>query len=256
MCLQGAWHRPVISIYHLDMSAEQFVQASYRGLELGGERLKLFDFGPTTAHLECTKPLPNGTALKLETEDGVEIAVTVIRVHEQVGESSVPAGMRVRADGLKGAAKKWWKGLAGSDDPVIPEPALEAKPLDESPPEPVAEPAAEAPAADAAPEPAADTAPEPEAKTDEAVPEMVEDQVTNPVEARTSTKKTQIMNVAEIQAAIAEDEAAENAGGGNGAKTQQMSTAEVEAALAAEAAAKPAEDDKKKKKKRRKKKKR
>jgi len=247
--LLGGWDRPTID----SMSAEQFVQASYRGLQFG-ERLKLFDFGPNTAHLEVDQPLPHGTPLELQTEAGVQIPVIVVRVHEKVGESEAIPGMRVHAEGLSGDAKEWWSALVSTEDPTIPEPPAAVKALEETPaPEPVA---ADAPEPDAAEAPAAE--PEPAVATDDSdgVPDAIEAQATNPVESRTSTKRTQIMNVAEIQAAIAEEEGAAPEPAEDANKTQQMSQDEVQALLEKERAAAKSEDEapKKKKKKRRKKK--
>jgi hypothetical protein len=125
------------------MAGEVFVDVTYRGLELG-RRLKLREVGPSTAYLEHGTPMPVGAEVLLATDEGLSIAVTVVRVHEQVAGAEMPPGMRVQASGLDGAAAGWWRDLVSREDPQIPElevaPMRRPKPL-EPPPMPRPPPA-------------------------------------------------------------------------------------------------------------------
>lgn len=101
------------------MSDTEFVNVSYHGLEIGN-RLELSEFGPTTAYLEHPSPLPVGTSVQLETDDGHSISATVLRVQEQVSGSDHRPGMRLRAE-LAGDVQSWWTERVTCQDPVIPE---------------------------------------------------------------------------------------------------------------------------------------
>ncbi|HUH05333.1 MAG TPA: hypothetical protein VML75_25220 [Kofleriaceae bacterium] len=161
------------------MGSEQFVNVSYRGIDVGAA-LKMIEFGPTTAYLELTTPMPVGTTLEVETDGGLSLRATVLRIQEQVAGAEMPPGMRVRAIDLGADASAWWKSSVTTTDPVIPEPCLQLA----AEPAP-APPAVATPAPEPQPEPA--PAPQPEAPTaDDRQP-----------------RSTQIMDVSEIQAAIA-----------------------------------------------------
>lgn len=76
----------------------------------------------------------------------------------------------------------------------------------------------------------------------DAIPDEIESQVTNPIESRNSTKRTQIMNVAEIQAAIGESEDGAPDADDSDGKTRQMSQEELQATLDKERAAAGTDD--------------
>jgi hypothetical protein len=102
------------------MGAEQFVNVTCRGLEVG-KSLKLLDFGPSTAFLEAATPVPVGTPLEITTDNGLTIAARVVRVQEQVAGAETAPGMRVAVE-LGSKAKGWWAEQVSRTDPVIPEP--------------------------------------------------------------------------------------------------------------------------------------
>lgn len=158
------------------MSSEQFVNVSYRGIEVGTS-LKMIEFGPTTAYVELTTPMPVGTTLDLVTDaagaPSVAFKATVLRVQEQVAGAEMAPGMRVRAAKLEGDAAAWWKAAVSEADPVIPEACRERVDLTAT---------------------LTATVPAPEAAAPE--PPVVEDEERQP-------KRTQVMDVSEIQAAIA-----------------------------------------------------
>jgi hypothetical protein len=129
------------------MAAEQFVNVTYRGLELG-RRLRVSQFGPMTAYLEHSTPMPVGTELAMHTDEGLQVAVRVLRVQEQVAGAQNPPGMRVAAAALDDQARAWWSGLVNSSDPLIPEPMLGTP--DEAAEQAEAAEAAQAEAAEAA----------------------------------------------------------------------------------------------------------
>jgi hypothetical protein len=86
---------------------ESFVDVSYHGIELA-RRVKLSDVAPNAGYLEVAAPMPVGTTVVLSIEGGISITATVRGVHEQVGGSERPPGMRV-APTLEGeAATRWW----------------------------------------------------------------------------------------------------------------------------------------------------
>lgn len=159
------------------MGAEQFVDVTCRGLEVG-KSLKLLDFGPSTAFLEVAAPVPVGSPLEITTDAGVTIRARVLRVQEQVAGAEMAPGMRVAALDLGGKAAGWWKEQVSRPDPVIPEPAR------------------------GAPAPA---------PVQEAVPVAAPTEVTIPSAGvpagrdgqRPAPARTQIMSVAEIEDAIA-----------------------------------------------------
>lgn len=101
--------------------SEAFVDVTWRGLEVG-KRVKLHAIHAGDAYIDHSTPMPVGTVLSLKTDEGIEIAATVTRVHEQVGGTNEVPGMQVKPD-LAGAAAAWWK--ARADDPRA---AIVAKP--------------------------------------------------------------------------------------------------------------------------------
>ncbi|MCB9558831.1 MAG: hypothetical protein H6708_00315 [Kofleriaceae bacterium] len=84
-----------------------FVDASYRGLELG-RRLKLRDVRPQAGYLEHPLPMPVGTEVTIDAGDGVTIPAVVTDVHEQVGGRDQTPGMKIQP-ALDGAAAAWWQ---------------------------------------------------------------------------------------------------------------------------------------------------
>jgi hypothetical protein len=131
--------------------ADCFVDVSYRGLEVG-RRLRMRDFAADRAYVELPTPMPVGTALEIATDEGPRIAAVVARVHEQVGGSDQPPGMRV-TPALAGAgdAAAWWQARAAE----LPAPPEEPEPEPAPEPEAAVEPAVEATAAPEVPEAAA-----------------------------------------------------------------------------------------------------
>jgi hypothetical protein len=211
--------------------AEQFVDVTYRGLEVG-HRLKLTDFGPHTAYLELATPMPVGSAIELVDDDGGALTARVVRVHEQVAGADLPPGMRIHVAEVPG----WWQPLVGRDDPSIPEPATR-------PPEPPAEAAAPEPPAAAPEQPVVAEQP-PAAEEPPAAEKGGEDGVV--AEPADSARQTTVMSTAAIHAAIADIEGGAPSDDDDDAhnRTQKMSAAALEQALAAEeqARASAAED--------------
>src|SRR5687768_13344061 len=86
---------------------ESFVDVSYHGIEVA-RRVKLTEVAPNGGYLEVAAPMPVGTTLLLSIEGGVTITATVRGVHEQVGGSERPPGMRVKPVLEGEAATRWW----------------------------------------------------------------------------------------------------------------------------------------------------
>jgi hypothetical protein len=84
---------------------DRFVDVRYRGLEVG-RGLKLRDVSTDGAYLEVPLPMPVGSPIEIALDDGTRVPAVVATVHEQVGGSSVPPGMRVRPPS-RGEA--WWR---------------------------------------------------------------------------------------------------------------------------------------------------
>jgi hypothetical protein len=101
-------------------ASESFVDVTYFGFEIG-RRLRIGEFGPTTAYLEHPTPLPVGTALDIVTDDAGAIRATVLRVQEQVAGTERSPGMHVRAEALAGAPAAWWAARVTQVDPRIPD---------------------------------------------------------------------------------------------------------------------------------------
>lgn len=106
------------------MSNEAFVDVTWRGLEVG-KRVKLHGFRAGEAYIDHTTPMPVGTQLALRTDEGLDIAVTVRRVHEQVGGSTETPGMQVEP-ALAGATADWWRARCAPDprEGVVAKPTL------------------------------------------------------------------------------------------------------------------------------------
>lgn len=204
------------------MAAEQFVNVTYRGLELG-RRLRVSQFGPNTAYLEHPTPMPVGTELAMHTDEGFEVGVRVLRVQEQVAGAENPPGMRVAAAALDDQAWAWWSGLVTASDPQIPEPMLgapvEAEAADAAGAVEVDDAQIEAEAADVAVE---DDAPIEAAEVAEAEAEPAE-------LAEAEAEPAEL--AAEGEDAEGEDTEGEDeqAGGGwrDGSPTEKMSVAEI-----------------------------
>ena len=88
--------------------SESFVDLTYRGLALG-RRVKLTEVRPSTGYLEMPAPMPVGTAIHVATDDGHGFDAVVIDIHEQVGGSDRPPGMRVKPAFGDERATAWWK---------------------------------------------------------------------------------------------------------------------------------------------------
>jgi hypothetical protein len=97
------------------MAESQFVDVSFRGLELG-QRLELRDFGPRTAFLAVGAPLPVGTEVVVATYEGFSFPARVAHVDEQV-EGGDPPGMRLEVGELPQPARAWWVGQVTREDP-------------------------------------------------------------------------------------------------------------------------------------------
>jgi hypothetical protein len=88
--------------------SESFVDLTYRGLTLG-RRVKLTEVRPSTGYLEMPAPMPVGTPIQVATDDGLAFEAIVVDIHEQVGGSDKPPGMRVRPAFGDDRATAWWK---------------------------------------------------------------------------------------------------------------------------------------------------
>jgi hypothetical protein len=88
--------------------SESFVDLTYRGLALG-RRVKLTEVRPSTGYLEMPAPMPVGTSIHVATDDGHAFDAVVIDIHEQVGGSDKPPGMRVKPAFGDDRATAWWK---------------------------------------------------------------------------------------------------------------------------------------------------
>lgn len=174
-------------------ASEAVVDVSYRGFELG-KRVRISQFGPTTAYLEHPAPLPVGTRLEISIDPdreggGDKIAATVLRVCEQVAGAERASGMHVRATDLAGAAAAWWGERVAHADPQIPE-QLGAAPV------------AAAARIDEAPEDTEVTAPLPRVEP-ETKPSTT--QVMEAVRQEELRRQTTVMSTDEIREAIGQD---------------------------------------------------
>lgn len=141
--------------------SETFVDLTYRGLSLG-RRIRLARVRATNGYLEHPTPMPVGTAVAIVTDDGLTFDAVVEAIHEQVGGSTEPPGMRVKPVFANDALSGWWSKhveieieTAPAAPPVperskpitvrprsatIPEPMVVAAPSPEPPPPPMPAP--------------------------------------------------------------------------------------------------------------------
>lgn len=107
---------------------ETFVDLAYRGLPLG-RRVKLTQVRDTTGYLEHPTPMPVGSAVSIVTDDGLTIEAVVDAIHEQVGGSDKPPGMRVTPAFATEQLSAWWRARVQADPTApAPEPAPASAP--------------------------------------------------------------------------------------------------------------------------------
>ena len=90
----------------LGAMADVFVDLGYRGLSIA-KRTKLAQVRPSTGYLETAAPMPVGSMIVIEIEDGIAIEASVVEVREVATSDRAP-GMLVKPK-LDGAAATWWK---------------------------------------------------------------------------------------------------------------------------------------------------
>lgn len=115
---------------------DAFVDVSYRGLEVG-RRLRIRAFSRDAAYVEAPLPMPVGTPVELAIDNGMRIPAVVARVHEQVGGSDRPPGMRVQPT-LDDAARAWWDDATASWPEGVPSTDEVTRPMRVSTPPPMA----------------------------------------------------------------------------------------------------------------------
>ena len=96
--------------------SETFVDLTYRGLSLG-RRIKLARVRATNGYLEHPTPMPVGTAVAIVTDDGLTFEAVVEAIHEQVGGSAEPPGMRVKPVFATDQLSAWWSKHVEPDAP-------------------------------------------------------------------------------------------------------------------------------------------
>lgn len=181
------------------MGAETFVDVSYRGIALA-TTTKLLQFGPTTAYLELASPMPVGTRLSVATDDGRKIDVEVVRTHELPDDGTAP-GVRVRAQ-LEGNLAAWWHEHESGDDPVIPDPKLTPRVIEEEPEADAATLAAATAAITAEESGGIETATEPDADEPGGQEAASDGEESGNESGGRVTARTQMMSIAEIQDVI------------------------------------------------------
>lgn len=107
---------------------ESFVDLTYRGLALG-RRIKLTSVRPTTGYLELPMPMPVGTLIAINTDEGVQLEATVAAIHEQVGGSDRVPGMIVKPSLADEAAGSWWKARVSLPEEAEPRPPERSRPI-------------------------------------------------------------------------------------------------------------------------------
>lgn len=107
---------------------ESFVDLTYRGLALG-RRIKLTSVRPTTGYLELPMPMPVGTLIAINTDEGVQLEATVTVIHEQVGGSERVPGMIVKPSLADEAAGSWWKARVSLPEESDPRPPERSRPI-------------------------------------------------------------------------------------------------------------------------------
>src|SRR5688572_14470531 len=98
---------------------DTFVDITYRGIEVG-RRAKLIEVAPDTGYVEVAAPMPVGSTVVLATDDGFAITAEVRGVHEQIGGSDRPPGMKGRPS-LEGPAGAWWAERVTITPPPAPD---------------------------------------------------------------------------------------------------------------------------------------
>lgn len=107
---------------------ESFVDLTYRGLALG-RRIKLAQVRPTTGYLELPMPMPVGTQIAINTDEGVTLEATVTLIHEQVGGSDRVPGMTVRPQLAAEAAASWWQARVALPEETDDRPPARSRPI-------------------------------------------------------------------------------------------------------------------------------
>lgn len=98
------------------MAGEQFVDATYRGIDVG-RRLRISGFGHRTAYLELGAPMPVGTEVVITTDQGLVIPTRVLKVQEQHAGAAQPPGMWIASGPLDERAQAWWEErVSGGED--------------------------------------------------------------------------------------------------------------------------------------------
>lgn len=127
-----------LSRYALAMAEDIVINLCYRGLD-AGQGLLIGEFVPGQAYIQSPTPMPVGSELTIES-DGVEIALRVARVSEQITGVERASGMFVTPIDLQGMALEWWDArvsqMPDSDSDPKPEPGPEPEPEVIAPPEP------------------------------------------------------------------------------------------------------------------------
>ena len=151
MSCSGAVNVLVELCYSRAMAGEQFVDVTYRGLDLG-KGLRISELQPSSAVVEHPEPMPAGTELALIADDKT-MSIVVVHVREKTSTSKAPAAMIVAPLALDEAGQAFWGGEPASESATAAEPEVEsaaelevesaAEPEVESAAEPEAEPAAE-----------------------------------------------------------------------------------------------------------------
>jgi hypothetical protein len=101
--------------------SETFVDLTYRGLSLG-RRIKLARVRATNGYLEHPTPMPVGTAVAIVTDEGLTFEAVVEAIHEQVGGSAEPPGMRVKPVFATDQLSAWWSKHVEPDAPAAAAP--------------------------------------------------------------------------------------------------------------------------------------
>jgi hypothetical protein len=209
--------------------SEAFVDVMWRGLEVG-KRVKLHAIHPADAYIDHATPMPVGTVLSLKTDEGLEIPVTVLRVHEQVGGSTETPGMSVKpllAD-VGAAAATWWD-QRREVPRARPEPDTGPPPM--GTPAPALSPAALA----AADDPRAAIVAKPTLTMSTVEVERALKAVKGAVEDEADAGNTEVMSAVDpaLLEAIAVEERGDPGLVDDGKRTMQMSVADVNAIVEA-----------------------
>ena len=113
--------------------APALVDLFYSDIEVGTS-VTISEVGPATAYLQHERPLPVGSALKVITDEGSELAAVVVRVCETSVESGPGPGMHIQVLDLGESAQKWWASVKEvEEDPLFPEQAVSGSSLGKAP---------------------------------------------------------------------------------------------------------------------------